>query len=197
MAVANAPLIDDIATLPQPTHITLLLRHHKTVTLISASPTQSLDSIKALLLSALEARNITSLRNSSDPDSPYPIPSSPSQFELGILTDRKDASKGWTLITPDLVAATSSKKKSAGKAADVDTPAGLGLVDGSWLAYRVSRDTSRDAEKPSIDASGDVVVDLDEPEDQGWDVVLPAFEDEEEDEIKDDDEELKAEAGPS
>lgn len=193
MASANVPSIDDIATLPQPSHITLLLRHHKSVTLISASPSQSFDSIKELLLSALKARNISSLHNASDPTNPCPLPSSSDQLDLGTLIDKKDASKGWTLITPDLAAATSTKKKSTTtKSAGTDTPAGLGLVDGSWLAYRVSNGSGRDSDKPAVDANGDVTVDADMQEDQGWDVVLPSFDDEELPTADD-----EAEAGPS
>jgi len=190
MASTSVPSIDNVSTLPQPSHITLLLRHHKSTTLLSVSPSQSFESIKTLLLSALKARNIASLRNSSDPANPTPLPSSPDDLDFGVLSDKKDHSKGWTLLTPDLTASSSAKKKSASsKAADADTPSGAGLVDGSWLAYR-ARKSSGDGDEAKVDENGEVDVDM--AEDQGWDVVIPSFE---EDELVEDD--AAAEAGPS
>jgi hypothetical protein len=193
MATANVPSIDNIATLPQPSHITLLLRHHKSATFLSIAPTQSFDSIKELLLAVLQARNISSLRNASDLTSPIPLPSSPDDLELGVLVDKKDASKGWTLIKPESASSNAAgKKKASSKSADTDTPAALGLSDGGWLAYRVAQHGARARREPSIDANGDVVVDVDLTEDPGWDVVLPTFDDDEEGV-----EEEAAEAGPS
>lgn len=191
MASTSAPAVDNISTLPQPSHITLLLRHHKSATLISVSPTQSFDSIKDLLLSALKARNISSLPNASNPSNPTPLPASSNHLEFGVLIDRKDASKGWTLLTPDLAASASAKKKPATKPADVDTPAGLGLTDGSWLAYRVRSAGVEEDDEAKVNLDGDVVVDVNMADDPGWDVILPAFEDEE------DMEEETADAGPS
>lgn len=194
MSSANVPALDDISTLPQPSHITLLLRHHKSTTLISASPTQSFESIKDLLLAALKARNVSSLHNDSDPADPTPLPSSAAGLEFGVLIDKKDASKGWTLLSPDLAtaaASSSGKKKSASKSGDVNSPAGVGLVDGSWLAYRVRKCAQTDGDEANIGEDGDVEIDMEE--DPGWDVVLPSFEDEEEDDA----EEEVVEAGPS
>lgn len=178
MASANVPAVDDIATLPQPSHITLLLRHHKSTTLLSVSPIQSFESIKDLLLAALKARNISSLHNDSDPADPTPLPSSAADLEFGVLIDKKDASKGWTLLTPELAAASSStKKKPASKTADANSPAGAGLADGGWLAYRVRKAPAAEGDEAKLDENGDVDVEMEE--DPGWDVVLPSFEDDE------------------
>lgn len=181
MATAAVPAIDSPSTLPQPSHVTLLLRHHKSTTLISVSPTQSLTTIKTLLLAALKSRNITALHNSTDPSSPIPLPTDPTSIELAVLTDKKDASKGWTLITPEYVAAARKKAGSAaGKAADADTPAGVGLGEGSWVAYRVKRQQGKgkDVNGVEVDEDGnvDVDVDVEMEEEQGWDVVIPNFE---------------------
>lgn len=193
MASTNVPAVDDISTLPQPSHITLLLRHHKSTTLISVSPTQSFESIKDLLLAALKAREVSSLHNESDPTDPTPLPSSAADLEFGVLIDKKDASKGWTLLTPDLAtaAASSGKKKAASKSGDVNSPAGAGLVDGSWLAYRVRKSTQTEGDDANIGEDGDVDIDMEE--DPGWDVVLPSFEDEEEEAEEED----VVQAGPS
>ena len=185
MASGTVPPIDDISTLPQPTHITLLFRHHKSVTLLSVSPNQSFSIIKNLLLSALKSRNITSLHNSSHPADPVSLPASPADLEFGVLIDKRDSSKGWTLLTPDsTTAATSTKKKSVGSKADADTPAGAGLADGSWVAFRVRKAPQDGRDEARVDENGDVDVEMDE--DQGWDVVLPTFEEEEEGAAEDD-----------
>jgi hypothetical protein len=193
MASAKTSSLDDITSLPEPSHITLLLRHHKSVTLISVSPNQSFDSIKQLLLSALQARGIPSLHNTSDPTAPTPLPSSPDYLDLGILIDKKDPSKGWKPITPGVNATSSGKKKASNKSTDTNTPDGLGLVDGSWLAYRVSADKSGSSSKVDEDNDENNGMDVTLPDDPGWDVVIPSFEEEEEEEV----EEETAEAGPS
>ncbi|KPI38849.1 uncharacterized protein AB675_5771 [Cyphellophora attinorum] len=177
MSTAAVPAIDSITTLPQPSHITLLLKHAKSTVFLSVSPQQPFTSIKSLLLSALQARNIT-LLSSSDGTSTS-LPSSPDGIELGVLVDKKDASRGWTLLDSSTAATPKSTTKSKAKAAtskdDPDTPAGAGLADGSWLAYRVKKEGSSD--DVSVDENGDVVVDMEG--DQGWYVVLPSFEEDE------------------
>lgn len=55
-----------------------------------------------------------------------------------------------------------------------DTPEGMGLGDGAWLAWRVRTGTSVDSEG---EEEGDAVIDRDDP---GWDVVLPSLEEVEE-----------------
>lgn len=189
MSRAAVPPIDTLSTLPQPSHITLLFRHHKSAVFLSVSPNQPFSTVKQLLLSAMQARGISSLSSPTAPtNKPTPLPTEPDDIELGILIDKKDAAKGWTLLTPGSSSASglSSKalKKKAAAAApssakpdgDIDTPAGAGLTDGSWLAYRVKQGLEK--EEPSVDENGDVDVEMNE--DQGWDVVLPSFEEEEE-----------------
>jgi hypothetical protein len=183
----STPAIDTITTLPQPAHITLLLKHAKSTVFLSVSPQQSFTSIKSLLLSALQARNITSLPSSDGTTTT--LPSTPEGIELGVLIDKKDASRGWTLLDANsTTSAATSKSTTKAKAKvgtskdDPDTPAGAGLGDGSWLAYRVKKEGSSD--DVSVDENGDVVVPDDMEGDQGWYVVLPSFE---EDEVAGDD----------
>jgi hypothetical protein len=177
MANTAVPDIDDISTLPQPSHITLLLKNHKSTTALSVAPTQSFSSIKDLLLSALKECHVEHLGDLLSPSTQTPLPASASDFELGILVDKKDASKGWTLLDTDATAPSVGKKKAGG---DPNTPSGIGLVDGSWVAYRVPKAAK---DNKNDNAGGEIDVEMDE--DQGWDVIVPDFGDEEIEEPQD------------
>jgi len=155
---------------PTPDHITLLLKHHKSTTLLSVLPTQSFTEIKPLLLAALRSRHVDVL-----PNTETPLPSDPEDIEFGALADRKDPSRGWVPLEikeQDVTDTKGVKRKVGGKRSVLnDSPAGAGLVDGSWLAYRIKTIRPQD---DGVSSPGDVI-DIDDP---GWDVVLPSFEDE-------------------
>ena len=182
MASEVVAAVESISTLPQPSHITLLLKNHKSTTALSVSPVQSFISIKALLLEVLSECKVKYLGDPFNPGTQTPLPASPSQLELGVLADRKDASKGWVFLTDIGAVSSAATKKKAG---DPNTPAGAGLVDGSWVAYRVSKPTQSN----ETGKEGDAAVDVDMEDDPGWDVILPDFGDELE--------EGQDEAGPS
>ena len=55
-----------------------------------------------------------------------------------------------------------------------DTPEGVGLGDGAWLAWRVRTGKKGESEDEEEE---DAVIDIDDP---GWDVVLPSLEEVEE-----------------
>lgn len=159
----------DLAALPTPQSVTLLLKNKKSTTLLSLQPTSSFDDIKALLLAALQSRNVPN------------IPNSPASVELGVLADRRDASRGWVslgLRAQEIAAGKNAKKAVDGKkSVSNSTVEGAGLVDGSWVAWRVVQ--SAEGEKVQTDEDGDAVIDLEEREDPGWDVDFPKYEDEE------------------
>lgn len=162
----------DLAALPTPQSITLLLKNNKSTTLLSVQPTSTFDDIKVLLIAALNSRNA--------PDTP----ASPASLELGVLADRRDASKGWVplyLRVQEIAAGKNAKKVAAGKQNALNNSVeGAGLVDGSWVAWRVRNGGAKD-ENVHMDEDGDaVVVDIDEDQDLGWDVVIPRYEDEDE-----------------
>ena len=160
-----------LAALPTSESITLLLKNRRSTTLLSLQPSSTFDDIKALLLAALRSRNV--------PD----IPNSPASIELGVLADRRDASKGWVslvLRAQELATGKNAKKQTltAGKKNVFDNSVeAAGLVDGSWMAWRVRK---TEDEKAQVDEDGDAVIDIDEEEDPGWDVEVPKYEDEEE-----------------
>ena len=172
------PSITDPSTLPSQSHITLLLKHHKSTTLLSVSPSQNFSEIKSLLLSALKSRNITSLPASKS--SATSLPSDSDDLEFGILADRKDPSKGW--ISLESAASAKNSKKVPGRTKvtpGADSPEAAGLGDGSMVAYRIRKSTKGKERAKSVDSdaeNGDVDIEMDD--DPGWDVILPSFEDE-------------------
>ena len=183
--------IEDLTALPELTDITLLLRHHKSVTALSVAPTHSLSSVKSLLLAALAARGISYLTQISTEHGTIesPLTEDAEEVELGILVDKKDHSRGWKLLTAKSAKLT-KKRKSAGApsksdtAGEADTIESLGLTDGSWLAYRIKQEHQT---KPKTEPDGDVDFEIEEEADPGWDVVLPSFEEEVDQKLDEDD----------
>ena len=177
------PSITDPASLPSQSHITLLLKHHKSTTLLSVSPSQSFSEIKSLLLSAIKSRGVDSLPTAKG--SPIPLPSDSDELEFGILADRKDPSKGWIYLDSS---ASRNTKKVPGRSkvpAGANSPDAAGLGDGSLVAYRLRKSRKGKEREKSIDEDedGDAVIDIniDMDDDPGWDVILPTFEDEDRD----------------
>lgn len=95
------------------------------------------------------------------------VPSDPTHVELGVLVDRSDVEKGWTPLSPRSGNAT---KAGGGKKASQDTLLLAGLDNGHLVAFRF-RDPSDASEAGGADTDS---------QDPGWDVVIPSFDDEEE-----------------
>jgi hypothetical protein len=171
ISINMASEIPDLAALPTAQSITLLLKNHKSTTLLSVQPTSTLDDIKVLLIAALKSRNTPG------------IPESPVHIELGVLADRWDASKGWVdllLRAQDLATGKTAKKAVGGKKGVFNNSVeGAGLVDGSWVAWRVRTSGAKDGEIVTDEDGDAVVVDIEEVE-VSWDVVIPRYEDDEE-----------------
>ncbi len=127
---------DKLVTLPTPDMITLLLKCHKSTTVLSVLPTDTFAVVKDLLLAALRSRNIKTLPNSTTP-----LPDDSNDLELGVLADKKDPSKGWVnLESQDLeTTGTQGDKRKLGSkgGASIQCPLAAGLGDGSWVAYRL------------------------------------------------------------
>jgi len=165
---------EDLAELPTPDMITLLFKCHKSTTVLSVLPTKPFTEIKALLLAALQSRNTKVIPNSG-----LPLPNDPEDFELGVLADKKDPSKGWVSMEikeREVTGAKGVKSKVGGKKSVLnESPLGAGLTDGSWVAYR-PRAARKEANNDTDPNEGTPDIEIDE--DPGWDVVLPSFEDE-------------------
>ena len=156
-----------------PSHLTLLLKHHKSTVLLSTLPSTPISDLKTLLLAALTSRGIATL-----PSTNTSLPTSPDELELGILLDKKDASKGFKLLSEGRQQQqeedTKSSKKGKGRPSKGGSSVGgtveaAGLTDGSWVAYRIRNGNVKEEE----DEEGNMMVDIDDP---GWDVVVPSFE---------------------
>lgn len=157
----------DLTMLPTPEHLTLLFKHGKSTTLLSVLPSQRFSEVKVLLLAALKSRNISTF-----PGTNTPLPEDANLIEIGVLRDRKDANKGWVrLVTKEQTSKSTKegKQKAGGKTGGTnETPAGAGLVDGSWLTYRTATILDDEDDDMNIDA-----------EDPGWNVVFPRYDDDE------------------
>jgi len=166
----------DLLSLPTPQHLTLLFKHGKSSTVLSVLPSQSLTEVKATLLEVLQSRDITHFPGTSEA-----LPSQPTDLELGILADRRDPGKGFVFAEDRSTltqSTTSAKKKStAKKEGPIETFADLDLKDGAWVAYRLKAD--------ALDLVDEEAEDMDvEPgvnADPGWNVIIPSYEDEEQD----------------
>lgn len=163
----------DLASLPTPQHLTLLFKHAKSTTVLSVLPRIPLSEVKRTLLEILRSRNITTF-----PGTTRALPSKPSDLEFGILADRRDPTKGFVYAEDRSALAhigASSKKKAgaAKKDGPIETFADLDLKDGAWVAYRLKTETldlgDEGAEDMDVDVSGDA----------GWNVVVPSYDEEE------------------
>ena len=103
-----------------------------------------------------------------------------------MLVDKKDSSKGFKLLSEgrqEEEEGTRSKKGkgrasrggSAATAAGSGTVDAAGLVDGSWVAYRIRNANGKVKDEQDEEEEYDDL-DVDMEEDPGWDVVVPSFE---------------------
>ncbi|RAL07528.1 uncharacterized protein BO97DRAFT_408978 [Aspergillus homomorphus CBS 101889] len=155
---------------PDPLSWTLLFKKHRTTVLLMLPPSETVAAAKNALLRSLQARGLTDINGDV-------IPVNASDIELGIPVDRNDLEKGWTRLEaddPDFNVADAPKRGAGKKAAGSLTLLAADLKNGQSIAFRFQKSTGEESEKNEELADQDL-------EDPGWDVVLPAFEDEEED----------------
>ncbi|PGH01079.1 hypothetical protein AJ80_09062 [Polytolypa hystricis UAMH7299] len=149
-------------TKPDPSSWTLRFKNFNVTVLLLVSPVQPFSEIKETLLKALKVRNIAEIDGE-------PVPDDPSEIEFGVPVDRNNLEKGWK----KLELATHTGRKGAGgrRAVQISTPQGADLRDSQAVAFRFHKATP--GEEDELD------IDLDDP---GWNVLIPTYEDEEEDE---------------
>ncbi|CAL5870176.1 uncharacterized protein PFLUO_LOCUS4411 [Penicillium psychrofluorescens] len=139
---------------------TLLFKKHKTTVLLVLQPHEPLTAAKEKLLQALQARNVTEINGDLVPDDPGAI-------EFGMAVDRNDLDKGWTRLDAE-TAELGGTKANADAAGSLQA---AGLQDGHPVAFRFRKAHEAVPETEDIEV---------EPEDPGWDVVTPHFDEEEE-----------------
>ncbi|KGO71876.1 hypothetical protein PITC_026080 [Penicillium italicum] len=135
--------------------VTILFKKHKTTVLLMLQPHESLDYTKARLLDALKSREVTEINGDLVPDDSLAI-------EFGEPVDRADLEKGWKRLQLD-----ASQNEST-------TVMGAGLQNGHSIAFRFHKATEGQ--------DGGLEMDLD-GEDPGWDVIIPSYEEEPEEEL--------------
>lgn len=147
---------------PNPRSYTLLFKKHRTTVLLSLQPGQSIESSKEALLEALNARGFTEIGGA-------PIPQAAADIQFGVPVERNDLEKGWRPLEHtaenDPVAEKSSKGFSTLEAA--------GLGNGHLVAFRFRKSSTTDG---TGDAANDNGGNL------GWDVEIPRYEEDEEEE---------------
>ena len=138
--------------------LTLRFKHHKTTILLHVAQSQSFTSIKADLLSAIKATGISDINGTT-------LPSDPEAIVFGIPIDKHDVNKGWMpLKIPEVEDGELAKGKGVKKGSVLnENPLGAGLKDGAVLAFRFV-----DEEEEDNDGG----------EGDGWDVVMPSYDDE-------------------
>ncbi|KAL9009322.1 MAG: hypothetical protein Q9173_005638 [Seirophora scorigena] len=140
-----------------PELLTLRFKKHKTTILLLVSRQESFTSVKARLQDAIKSTGVTQI-------SGQPLPQNADDIILGVPIDNNDPNRGWIdLEIPDIEddGGKKAKKQSVLNA----TPLGAGLKDGMVLAFKFRQQSAKD--------DG---MDIDDNE---WDVVMPAFDDDE------------------
>lgn len=167
---------------PTPQSWTLRFKSHKSTIVLHVDPLHTFSTIKSFLFDALTE---TGLR---DPDTgePLPLPSSPSDIQLGRPANINVPTEGFQLGEWEYASATDDedeapKAKGKGKAkagpksngtakasaANVkDCPKGAGLKDGGVLAFRWRGDGVWSGDEEEEVQEGDM-----------WGVVLASYED--------------------
>lgn len=140
---------------------TLRFKNHDVTILLIVSPAKPFGSIKETLLNALKIRNIKEINGKS-------VPEDPSEIEFGVPIDRNNLHKGWQKME------NADKRPSTGGTKSVlnTSPQGAGLRDSQAVAFRFRNATESDKEQDEEVAA----MDLDDP---GWDVKIPKYDDDE------------------
>ncbi|KAL9132254.1 MAG: hypothetical protein Q9217_000058 [Psora testacea] len=136
--------------------LTLRFKCHKTTILLLCQQSQSFTSIKQDLLDSIKAAGMENINRAC-------LPSDPECIILGVPIDKNDISKGWINLEIPEFDEVEGKEKGVKKGSVLNqSPLGAGLKDGAVLAFKFNKEGERDE------------MDLDD----GWDVVMPSYEDE-------------------
>lgn len=131
-------------------------------------PHESLDFTKERLLDALKSREVKNINGDIVPDDSCDI-------EFGEPVDRADLEKGWKRLQADApeIDDEGAPKRNKGKSQnDSATIMEAGLQNGHAVAFRFYK--SSEGQNGSLDMGLDMQLDGEDP---GWDVVMPSYED--------------------
>ncbi|KAJ5774301.1 hypothetical protein N7457_009197 [Penicillium paradoxum] len=152
---------------PDSSALTLLFKKHKTTVLLMLQSHESLELTKEKLLEALKMRGLNDINGDPIPDDSFDI-------EFGEPVDRADFEKGWKRLQADTPGQdqedASKKNKGKGKNESVSLLE-AGIENGHPIAFRFR--------KPNEDQNASLDMEIDD-EDPGWDVIMPSYEDEDE-----------------
>ncbi|GKZ34121.1 hypothetical protein AbraIFM66950_004260 [Aspergillus brasiliensis] len=157
---------------PDPLSWTLLFKKHQTTVLLMLPPSETIATAKETLLKALKSREIQEINGDA-------VPEDPSQIEFGVAVDKNDLEKGWTRLEAEVPAFdddNAPKRGAAKKSAGALTLQAAELRNGQPIAFRF-----RKHKVASEEGLTEEMIDL-ELDDPGWDVIVPSFDDEEEEE---------------
>lgn len=156
---------------PDPLSWTLLFKKHKTTVLLMLPPQESISNAKTALLKALQARGVTEINGDR-------VPEDESSIEFGVAVDRNDPEKGWTRLETGAPEATDPETTETDKAEKSSSAISLQAADlrnGQSIAFRFQKHGEETAKNDGEELNADSSI-----EDQGWDVIVPKFDDEEE-----------------
>ena len=188
---------------PPPRSWCLRFKLNRTTILLHIDALQTLASVRAELLGALQATHPDNIfKGTTRENTPiaYPLPASAEDIALAKPTDPYDPNSGWEAIGDDLedglifdedvvstgkgkgkasAASSSTRGASSSRKSDVnDCPQGAGLKDGSVVAFRFRLPEEKARRQRLIEGS----LDVDEiardgmGDDADWDVVVPSME---------------------
>jgi len=137
---------------------TLRFKHHKNTTLLHVDPLQSMASVKEELLRALKDTHPNGRLSSG-----LVIPDNTTDLVLGKAKDIHDLTNGgWELVYTNDASLNEANKK---KVSPDDCPRGVGLKDGSVVAYKFKSE-ELNMEDEALDMGDD---------DDRWDVIIATY----------------------
>lgn len=150
---------------PNPRSCTLLFKKHRTTVLLSLQPGQSIESSKEVLLQSLLDRGFSEIGGTS-------LPQAAAEIELGVPVDRNDLEKGWRPLEDNHAVENDQGVKKYSKG--FLTLEAAGLENGHSVAFRFRKSSGTDVNGNATNGVS---------EDIGWDVEMPSYADEDEEEL--------------
>ncbi|KAJ5156189.1 hypothetical protein N7492_008992 [Penicillium capsulatum] len=151
---------------PNPRSCTLLFKKHRTTVLLSLQPWQTIESAKETLLESLRARGYSEVGGAS-------LPQAAPDIEFGVPVDRSDLEQGWRPLQVDPTA--DNDQSTEENSTESPTIEGVGLSNGHLVAFRFRQSSGTGTNGGA--ANDGTAKDL------GWDVEIPRYADEDEEEI--------------